>query len=168
MKKYYKLLSGALVVSMLFSNSIPVFASQLTNDGLKEQLPNIVFSNIERYSISPEKEKYLQDMRKEYNLTQQDVNDIRYIYNQYSDISTPRAKIGIIKKVIKVAGPVLMKAAKIFGVKMSEKSFAEFSNFLFGWQDDLQSGIETFLVNNLHWNRVAAEWTAKTIMFVVF
>ena len=50
---------------------------------------------------------------------------------------------------------------------MGQKSIAEISDFLFGWQDDLEAGIAAYLLRN-GWNREVANWTAKSIMFIIF
>lgn len=56
----------------------------------------------------------------------------------------------------------------MFGVKMAEKSFADFTDYLFEWQGKVQDGIESFLINSWGWNKTASHWSAKTIMFVAF
>lgn len=167
MKKSYKLLSGAMAI-VLLASSTPVFANELEANELNNRTENIVLVSSEENLLSPEKEKELKELVKEFNLSPQDEQEIRELYRENSNTVTTRAKIGVIKKIIKVAKPVFVKAAKLFGVKISEKSIADFSDFLFGWQDDLENGIKTFLVKNLGWNSTAAEWTAKTIMFVAF
>ena len=67
----------------------------------------------------------------------------------------------------RVSSTVIRKAASLLAKKMGQKSIAEISDFLFGWQDDLEAGIAAYLLRN-GWNREVANWTAKSIMFIIF
>lgn len=62
----------------------------------------------------------------------------------------------------------LKKCAKKFGLKMGETSLADFTDYLFDWEDNLEYGIERFLITKWGWNKVVAHWASKTIMFVAF
>lgn len=66
-----------------------------------------------------------------------------------------------------VSSTVIRKAASLLAKIMGQKSIAEISDFLFGWQDDLEAGIAAYLLRN-GWNRDVANWTAKSIMFIIF
>lgn len=63
---------------------------------------------------------------------------------------------------------VIRKAAQILAAKIGSKSVADITNYLFEWEDDLQEGMEHYLVDELGWNETAAHWTAKSVMFVLF
>ena len=118
--------------------------------------------------LSPQKEEQLMEIAKQLNLTEQEVQELRDLYNKHSSTTMPMRKIGIITKIVKVSKPIIIKAAKAIGIKISEKTFADFTDFLFDWQGNLQDGIESFLINYLKFNETVAYWTAKTIMFVAF
>lgn len=62
---------------------------------------------------------------------------------------------------------VIKKAAEIIAAKTGEKSVAEVTDFLFEWEDDLQTGMEKALVKYGHFNDTVAHWTAKSVMFVL-
>ena len=66
-----------------------------------------------------------------------------------------------------VSSTVIRKAASLLAKKMGQKSIAEISDFLFGWQDDLEAGIAAYLLRN-GWNRDVTNWTAKSIIFIIF
>lgn len=170
MGKYLKLLSGILASILIFTNAMPVFASSSEINGLYSKIADIntISLNDNEEMLSLEKERELLEIAREFNLSQQDIYDLREMYNQNSDVITPRARISAVLKIVKSAKPVLNKATKIFGVKLKEKAISDFTDFLFEWQDSLQNGIEYFLANKLGWNSSAAHWAAKTIMFVAF
>lgn len=118
--------------------------------------------------LSPQKEEQLMEIAKQLNLTEQEVQELRDLYNKHSSTTMPMGKIGIITKIVNVSKPIIIKAEKAIGIKISEKTFADFTDFLFDWQGNLQDGIESFLINYLKFNETVAYWTAKTIMFVAF
>ncbi len=155
----------ALSLSILMSaQSLPTIA--FASDNLNN---TSVYTIAEESTLlSPEKEEQLMEIANEFNLSTQEIKELRYLYNEHSTTIIPRGRIGIILKIVKAAKPIIIKACKMFGVKMAEKSLADFSDFLFEWQGDLQDGIENFLINYWNWNETAAHWTAKSIMFVVF
>ncbi|MCY9512239.1 hypothetical protein M5W68_20225 [Paenibacillus larvae] len=70
------------------------------------------------------------------------------------------------EKTLKVS--LIKKAAKILAAKLGEKSIADIADYLFDWEDNLQQGIENYLVDKAGWNTTVAHWTAKTIMFILF
>lgn len=172
MKKSYQLLAGALVVTTLVSTpATATFASSIQPSSHYLEVEanrSDVLSAIRYGQLSPEKVRELQELGREFNMTTQDLNDVKALYlkNAYS-IST-RGKVGAVVKVVKVAGSVMKKAAKIFGVKLSEKGLASFADYLTEWEGKLEDGIESFLVSQWGWSSTAAHWTAKTIMFVAF
>lgn len=61
----------------------------------------------------------------------------------------------------------IKKLAKWLAAKVGSKTIADITDYLFGWQDDLQTGAENFLVDH-GWNRTVAHWSVKSIMFVLF
>ena len=101
MKKSYKLLSGAMV-TVLLASSTPVFANELEANELNNITENIVLVTSEENLLSPEKEKELKELVKEFNLSPQDEQELRELYRENSNTVTTRAKIGVIKKIIKV------------------------------------------------------------------
>lgn len=173
MKKSYQLLASALVVTTLVTTpATAAFASSIQPSSHYLEVEangNDVLSAIGYGQLSPEKEKELQGLGKEFNMTTQDLNDVKALYlkNAYS-VST-RWKVSAIIKVAKVAGSVMEKAGKTFGIKVlaGKTSVKALTNFLTEWEGKLQDGIEVFLVNR-GWPRTAAYWTAKTIVFVAF
>lgn len=50
------------------------------------------------------------------------------------------------EKTLKVS--LIKKAAKILAAKLGEKSIADIADYLFDWEDNLQQGIENYLVDN--------------------
>ncbi|MED3352976.1 hypothetical protein P4388_31140 [Bacillus thuringiensis] len=63
---------------------------------------------------------------------------------------------------------LVKKAAKLLAAKIGSKSVADITDYLFEWEDDLQQGMENYLVYKLGWNKTAAHWTAKSVMFILF
>lgn len=63
---------------------------------------------------------------------------------------------------------LIKAAAKLLAAKLGEKSIADFTDFLFGWEGSLQNGIQYYLIHYAHWNSTAAYWTAKSIVFILF
>lgn len=155
----------ALSLSILMSaQALPTIA--FASDNLNNT--SVYTITEESTLLSPEKEEQLMEIANEFNLSTQEIKELRDLYNEHSTTIIPRGRIGIILKIVKAAKPIIIKACKMFGVKMAEKSLVDFSDFLFEWQGDLQDGIENFLINRWNWNETAAHWTAKSIMFVVF
>jgi hypothetical protein len=164
-----KFMSLFLALTTVFGLTVPASAAgKMTNSiNAKEDLDASLTYDSEL--LSPEKEKQLMEISKEFNLSTQDIKDLRNLYhNEHSTTIMPLGKIGAVTKIVKVAKPIIIKACKMFGVKMAEKSLADFTDFLFEWQGNLQDGIENFLITRWNWNETAAHWTAKTIMFIVF
>ncbi|MEY8736513.1 hypothetical protein AB9M75_04525 [Lactobacillus sp. AN1001] len=63
---------------------------------------------------------------------------------------------------------IIKKAAQLLAAKLGSKSAADIANYLTGFEDDLQSGIQSYLTSRCGWNSNAAYWTAKSIIFAVF
>lgn len=70
-------------------------------------------------------------------------------------------KITVIKEAIKYA-------AKLLGKKLGEKTLADFVNYLTGFEDNIQQGLENGMVKYLHVSRSTAKWVAKTVVFIFF
>lgn len=88
---------------------------------------------------------------------QQEILDVKKSFNT----PTPRIKLAIVKKVAQAV-------VKVLGAKMASKSVTDIVNFLTDFEGDIQTGIQSFLVQKLHFNSDVAYWTAKTVMFLVF
>ena len=119
-------------------------------------------------SLLHEKEKELEELSKEFNLNEKEIQDLRDLYNEYTDMTVTREKLEVITKILKVCQPVMVKATKLFEVTFTEKSLCDLYDYLIEWQDDLENGIKNFLINKYNWNQTAANWTAKSIMFIIF
>lgn len=143
---------------MLSTSITPVFAQSINDNSNK--------LGANKMLLSLEKENELLEIAKEGNLSNEEINQLVKLYEE--NMISPRGKLGVILKIVKVSKNVMLKASKAFGVKMAEKTVADWTDYLLGWQDDLQDGIENFLIDKCGWNREAASWTAKTIMFIVF
>lgn len=153
---------GLSIIMSAQAFSTVAFASNNINE-------TSIYTITEKSTLSsPQKEEQLMEIAKQLNLTEQEVQELRDLYNKHSSTTMPMGKIGIITKIVKVSKPIIIKAAKAIGIKISEKTFADFTDFLFDWQGNLQDGIESFLINYLNFNETVAYWTAKTIMFVAF
>lgn len=73
----------------------------------------------------------------------------------------PRWKVSVLKAAIKYG-------AKLVGYKISEKGLASFTDYLFGWSGSMEKRLSDGFVKFFGVNRTVANWTAKTVMFVVF
>lgn len=160
-----KVLSTILAVSLLaqpLAGNV-VYAAEIQHN------ENSSYENsFEYYEELPLKKQIeLDNIAKEFNMSPEDIKDIKDLYFK-NKMYKERGKVGAVLKIIKVAKATLTKAAKMFGMKMAEKELADFADYLFEWQGDLQDGIENFLVYNWGWSRDAAHWAAKTIMFIAF
>ncbi|MBF6978223.1 hypothetical protein IU403_03585 [Aerococcaceae bacterium zg-BR22] len=84
----------------------------------------------------------------------QDLQNI--LHEKLNGEPTFRSKVAIVKK-----------AARLHAQKLGQKSLAEITDFLFGWQDNLEEGMARFLLRS-GWNKDVAYWTAISIMFILF
>lgn len=154
------------IMAMLFTVQASIPAYAMTNN---KKVVNKTEKEISLYKILPKYKEYdLDELKRDIDLSKEEENFLKNQYLKTHNQTAIRWKVSAIKKVIKVAKPILKKAAKKFGMKIGEKSIADFTDYLFDWEDNIQGGIESFLVNEWGWNRTAAHWTAKTIMFVAF
>lgn len=64
-----------------------------------------------------------------------------------------------------VKSAVIKKVARFIATKLGQKSLVEVTNYLFEWQDNLETGAENYLVK-YGWNRNLAHWTVKTASFI--
>lgn len=165
MKSKSKVIATVLVSSLLVQFATPAFAMEDNQNNILEN-KNIEFKIEENLPI--DKQVELNNLVKEFNMSKEDANYIKELYIQNHSGIQPKAKVGAVLKIIKVAKPIIIKGAKMFGMKMAEKGIADLTDYLFEWQGALQDGIENFLVNNWGWSTTAAHWVAKTIMFVAF
>ncbi|RGB74915.1 hypothetical protein [Anaerococcus nagyae] len=161
-----KLFAITMAILIFSQTTVPVFASSYnkyksSNDEVKYE--SLLANNLPDY-----KKSELLELKNELDLNYEEINFLEEQYLINHSGTELRWKVSAVKKVIKVAKPILKKAAKKFGVKMGEKGIADLTDYLFEWEDDLQNGIENFLINKWGWNKTAAHWTAKTIMFVAF
>ncbi len=74
---------------------------------------------------------------------------------------TPQWKAAAVKKVVQ-------GLLKVAGGFIDKKGAAAVSDYLFGWEGNLERGVSNALVYRCHLNRNTANWIAKTVMFVVF
>ncbi len=82
--------------------------------------------------------------------------------NENSEVITQKNwKITLLKKAIKYA-------ARLIGAKLGEKKLTDFVNYLTGFEDNIQQGLENGMVKFFHVNRNTARWVAKTVVFIFF
>lgn len=106
------------------------------------------------------------DQKEEFNDI---VNGLNLSYNEQVTLLNQYAKQHPSTKIqTKWKTSIIKAIAKLIIAKTGEKSAADVTDFLFGWEGDLQSGIEHYLVHHEHWNKTVAYWTAKSIMFIAF
>ncbi|EMF0060829.1 hypothetical protein PFZ79_002686 [Enterococcus hirae] len=70
-------------------------------------------------------------------------------------------KVTLLKEAVKYA-------AKLLKRKIGEKTLADFVNYLTGFEDNIQQGLENGMVKFFHINRNTARWVAKTVVFIFF
>lgn len=166
-----RLLSFMLLVCVMASNSAIVANAAELDETVEYTVSSEESAYLDSTSALPEyKQEELDELQRELNLSQDDVKFLEEQYVNYhsnSSLEESKLKAKIVLKVLKAAKPVIKKACKMFGLKMGEKSFADFTDYLFEWEGDLQTGIENSLMK-VGMPKTAAHWTAKTIMFVVF
>ena len=96
-------------------------------------------------------------LKKELNLTREQQIEILKDKEIMDKQPTERWKSAAIRKV-----------AKWIAAKVGSKSVADITDYLFEWEDDLQKGIENWLVEKTGMLRSDAYWIAKTAMFIAF
>ncbi|CAK1250505.1 hypothetical protein [Fructobacillus fructosus] len=62
---------------------------------------------------------------------------------------------------------IIKAAARILAAKLGEKSVADWTDFLFDWEDNFEGGIRYALIHYGNFNSTAAYWTARSIVFAV-
>lgn len=161
--KFKKSIVLLMAVTMLGGTTLPsvsVFANEkelnyselLTEDDLLTSLYN---------NLSLEKQKEFDLLTTDGNFSEQDKIDIlKEKYNNNSE-GTAKWKVAILKKAVKYV-------AKLVGAKLSAKTLTDFVNYLTGFEDNVQTGLEKGLVKYLHVNKAVAKWAAKTAMFIFF
>lgn len=172
MNKPYRLLACTLAFTT-FLSATAAAASGSVNMPKPDTYARVAISrsvsiNGTYNQISAEKERELQELAREFNMSQNDIAELRELYLENSSQIIARIKLGPVLKVIKVCKPVLRKACIMFGVKMFEKDLVDLTDYIFRWQGKVEDGIKNFLIEKWGWNGTAADWTARTIMFVAF
>lgn len=164
-KTLFKVSSTALALSIGFTALAPA-ALAAEEDGYKNPIDSNLILNKSIVDIqtndlfkklNKEKQNEFIELAKELNLTYQE--QIQFLQEKEASKNqlTARWKTAIIKK-----------AAKLLAAKIGSKSVADITDYLFEWENDLQTGMENYLVYKLGWNRTAAHWTAKSVMFILF
>ncbi|MBM7647011.1 hypothetical protein JOD45_003246 [Scopulibacillus daqui] len=132
--------------------STPVAQSIQSPDNVNDIQSNPIFR-----SLSEDQKAEFLEIAQELHLSLDEQNDLLKQRFDYHHRIQPQWKSSIIKA-----------AAKMIAAKCGEKSVADITDFLFEWEDDLQTGIEKSLIKYGHFNKKVAKWTAKSIIFVLF
>ncbi|ARF67779.1 hypothetical protein B7C51_07950 [Paenibacillus larvae subsp. pulvifaciens] len=152
-------LSATLVLSSIGGSYALANSSHMISTGVKyTSYENADITNHDLYKrLTKDKQKEFMEIVKGTNLN----------YQQQVQLLKDRENMGQEQeKTLKVS--LIKKAAKILAAKLGEKSIADIADYLFDWEDNLQQGIENYLVDKAGWNTTVAHWTAKTIMFILF
>lgn len=162
MKKSIKLVTAAATAMMLGGVIAPAtisLADSIDNNGISVS-KNKAFDEL--YSeLTPEKKSEFQKLIDSEKLTNEQQYQILQDTYTVNHQASPRWKVAVLKQAIKYA-------AKLVGTKLSEKGLADFVNYLTGFEDNIQSGLENGLVKYCHVNRTVAKWAAKTVVFIFF
>lgn len=161
-----KTITLSMAVLTLMQTALPV--SAMSGDQLVKNSERGKIEERQLRMLPKNKQLELIELKKELNLTEEEVLFLEAQYLEHCGDPEFVGKGAIIRKIAKVAKPIFRKAEKKFGVKMGQKTLAEFTDYLFEWEGKIQDGIENFLVHKWGWNRKAAHWAAKTIMFIAF
>ncbi|QWQ38597.1 hypothetical protein KMP11_06525 [Gemella sp. zg-570] len=156
MNTQFKILSAVLSASLLIT---PIYA--LTHN-YKNVVRAAELSNNDEFQrlynrLNYNKKIEFNKLKKELKLTKKQQLEILKDKEIMDNQPTDRWKLAVIKKI-----------AKWISLKVGEKSVAEITDYLLEWEDDLQTGIENFLVEYCGFSRGSAHWTAKTAMFIAF
>lgn len=147
----------SLVSVSLLSSALPFQPVSANNEDVKEA------SFIPTYSIY-KSEDYLSLSNKEKTQFNELVNSGVFSNQELESILKDKRKN---KSPFRWKIAAIKKAARFISKKLGTKTVAEISDFLFGWQDNLEEGIALLLLRN-GWNREVARWTARSIMFIIF
>ncbi|MGG0256904.1 hypothetical protein ABEY61_28330 [Bacillus toyonensis] len=156
-----KISSAALVSSFIGAALTPttsVFASEKEQNILEISNTETDITLNHLYNkLSKNKKKEFLNIVKESNLNFQE--QVQLLQDRKNNIhsSQQRWKISIVKK-----------AAQLLAIKIGSKSVADITDYLLSWEDDLQQGMENYLVYELGWDQSVAYWTAKSVMFIIF
>lgn len=158
MKINKKILSGSLAMCILASSSLTIASSNFSVQENSESKSVVKdFQNTHYKNLTDKQKVEFNEISKHLNLSAIEQEELlREKYENDTAIAPRGVKTSIIKK-----------AAKLLAAKVGSATIAEVTDFLFGWQNDLQTGMEVFLINH-GWNKTVAHWTAKSIMFVLF
>ncbi|MDA2566429.1 hypothetical protein PDQ34_21010 [Bacillus cereus] len=160
-KIIFKVSSTALALSIGFTALAPTslaFADEkdVNISVISNNNTDINFNQLYNQLNENKKEEFLNIVR-ESNLSFQEQIQLLQDRENSSYEATPRWKAAIIKK-----------AAKLLAAKIGSKSVADITDYLFEWEDNLEQGMQNYLVYKLGWNKTAAHWTAKSVMFILF
>ncbi len=185
MKKLSKLTAQAAVAVSLLSVAAPTFTSAVQASSVEPPVkkpgltlgmnPNNKTSEEQKvdnlYSDLPqEKKAEFNALTANSSLKTKDKLDLLQAYfteNKSNHTSTsqskyaPKWKTAVVKKVVKA----LLKVAGHF---IDKKGAAAVSDYLFGWEGNMEKEISNALVYRCHLDRNTANWIAKTVMFIAF
>ncbi|MCH9265922.1 hypothetical protein [Pediococcus acidilactici] len=119
-------------------------------------------------SLSPEKKKEFDEITKDQNLSPtqqynilQERNNLTQDRTTLKQERTPQWKLTLLKKAVKYG-------AKLIGKKLKNKTLASIVNYLTGFENNIQKGLEKAFIKYLHVSKSTAKWVAKTLVFIFF
>jgi len=151
----------AVCVSVIMSLLLMLTAPLTSFAETQKNVDDITTTDLYKKLTNSQKQEFNELVQGE-NLSYQEQVILLKEHEKYNPSSSqthihPMWKTAILKEIIKITAGVL-----------GEKTAADLSDFLFGWEGSLQSGIEHYLVKKCGWNKTAAYWYAKSVIFILF
>jgi hypothetical protein len=167
MKIKMKIATLALAGSIMGTALVPSFSAFADSNESSQEF-NIPQNNEESNSLFKEngltdsQQKDFNEIKQSGQFSEQQLNSVlKDKMNQSNPMFAQKWKIALIKSAIKYG-------AKLIGKKLEGKTLTDAVNYLTGFEDNIQDGIQNTLVKYLHVNSNVAYWTAKTVVFVFF